>query len=165
MRRNISISVLTAAMMLSGLLVGIAYGNSDGITEPRTIELNTGHCGGPAARCRFYGLKTKGRVDGQILTVNGPMLDVDDSPIGRFRETCTYEGWNANICTQVFSIKAGAHTDPGTVVTTGILGEWIKGLNGDFAITGGTGAYANARGHATKVYDGTDFIFTLYLTP
>ncbi len=39
MRRNIGITVLTAAMLLSGLLVGNAYGGSDEITEPRVIEL------------------------------------------------------------------------------------------------------------------------------
>ena len=44
-------------------------------------------------------------------------------------------------------------------------GEWVQGLNGTFAVTGGTGAYVNVRGHAAKVYDGTDFIFTLHLIP
>ena len=165
MNRRLSVGALAVAMLMSGLLVGVSYGSDGVITEPQVIELNTGHCGEAGARCRFYPLRTEGRADGQILTVNGPMFDVDRDPVGRFRETCTFVGWTTNICTQVFSIDAGPHTERGSVVTTGILGAWIEGVNGEFAVTGGTGAYANVRGQATKVYDGTDFIFTLHLTP
>lgn len=165
MQRRLGIGALSAALLLSGLWVGVSHGGNGGIAEPQAIELNTGHCGGPNTRCRFYGLRTGGTVDGQILTVNGPSIDVDGTVVGRLRETCTYVGWDTNVCTQVFSLKAGPRTERGSIVTTGVLGEWVEGLNGRFAVTGGTGAYVNVRGHAEKVYDGKDFVFTLHLIP
>lgn len=163
--KKTAMATLIAALLTSGLLVGVSHGGAAGIAEPQVIELNTGSCDEPRARCRFYGLRAAGKLDGQILTVNGPITDVEGTIVGRLRETCTYVGWTGNICTQVFTLKPGPFTEGGTVVSTGVLGEWVKGLNGTFAVTGGTGAYVNARGHAAKVYDGTDFIFTLHLIP
>jgi hypothetical protein len=165
MQRKFGVAALSGALLLSGLWVGVSYGGNGGIAEPKLIELNAGHCGGPQTRCRFYGLRTEGKVDGQILTVQGPSTDVDGTAVGRFRETCTYVGGTSNVCTQVFTLKPGPHTERGSIVTTGVLGEWVEGLNGTFAVTGGTGAYVNVRGHAEKVYDGRDFIFTLHLIP
>ncbi|HEY6566566.1 MAG TPA: hypothetical protein VI341_03525 [Actinomycetota bacterium] len=165
MYKTLSIGTLVAVLLSSGLWLGVSLGGQGGISEPEAIEVNTGHCGGPGVRCRFYGLRAEGRVDGQIITVNGPSKDVDGDIVGRLRETCTYEGGNTNICTQVFTMRSGPNIDRGSIVTTGVLGEWVEGLNGTFAVTGGTGAYVNVRGYATKVYDGRDFIFTLHLIP
>ena len=97
--------------------------------------------------------------------MNGPILDIAGDRAGHFRETCTYVGRTRNMCTQVYTLLAGSHTDRGTIITTGILREWVKGVNGRFAITAGTGAYAGRYGQATKVWDGEDFIFTLHLMP
>jgi hypothetical protein len=157
-----SLALATAAAIA---VPAVAWSAHRAIAEPQVIELNTGHCGGAGARCRFYPVRSEGKADGQIITVNGPVLDTGGTVVGRLRETCIYVGWSRSQCTQVFSLKGSDSIGRGSIVTTGILGAWIEGLNGIFAVTGGTGVYTNVRGQALKVWDGTDFIFTLHLTP
>ncbi len=117
---------LSAALLLSGLWVGVSYGGNGGIVEPQVIELNTGHCGEPHTRCRFYGLRTRERSTARSSPCKdrAPMSTV---AVGRFRETCTYVGGTSNVCTQVFTLKPGPHTERGSIVTTGVLGEWVEG--------------------------------------
>lgn len=170
MRHRHRLGILFAMLLVPGMLAGayIGGGNASGetaFTEKQRIVLNTGHCDGPHVRCRVYPLRIDGKADGQIVTVNGPIKDAGGDVMGRMREHCIYEGGVTHVCTQVFKLRSGPTTDRGSVVTTGVLGEWVEGLNGRFAVTGGTGAYAQAQGQATKVYDGRDFIFTLTLIP
>ena len=160
--------MLVVALVTSGVLVGVSRAGGAAVTEPITIELNTGHCDeAERSRCRVYPMTAsdRDRSDGQTVTVNAPVLDVDGTAVGRMREVCTYLGGVTHSCTQVFSLKDGPHTDAGTIVTIGVIGEWVEGVNGELAVTGGTEAYENAGGAAIKVWDGHDFIFTLHLIP
>ena len=59
------------------------------------------------------------------------------------------------------TLKAGPHTQPGTVVTTGIYN-----FGGEtYAVTGGTGAYENVRGYATMVVVDDREVLTPNLIP
>ena len=159
---------IIATLVLPGALAVAYFGGSASSGETTSsdhqrIVLNAGHCGGQHVRCRFFPLRIEGKIRGQIVTVNGPVRDASGDVVGRMREHCIYQGGDTHVCTQVFTLRPGPTTERGNVVTTGVLGEWVEGLNGRFAVTGGTGAYAQSRGEATKVYDGSDFIFTLSL--
>ena len=160
MRRNIGVTVIAAAALLSGSLVGNAYGSSDEITEPRIIELIHGD-----VSVADYPLRdTQGRRSATINVFRGPLLDTDGNEVGSHRCECI----NANAaklgwaCTHIMILKPGPHTERGTVVITGMF----RGFSGESgAVTGGTGAYANARGYSTFTVQDGDFVATLYLTP
>ena len=63
----------------------------------------------------------------------------------------------------MLGLKAGPYTERGTVVTTGIYGGPAD--PDVFAVTGGTGAYANVRGYATQEDGPGRDPFILHLTP
>jgi hypothetical protein len=165
--RKVGIGVLTAALLMSGALVGVSHGGSGGITEPTTIELSLDLCG---RSCRIFELQDPihGRPGTAWVTVSDDaLLDVDGTRVGRQSYQCTTSGpagrgpgtpW---VCTYVVTLADGPYTDAGTVVTTGI---YTFGTD-TFAVTGGTGAYENIRGTATmEAVEGRE-VLTLNLIP
>jgi hypothetical protein len=100
-----------------------------------------------------------------ITLSKDPLFDVDGNEVGFQTEHCTTsEGHGVGtpwVCTYVLKLKAGPHTQAGSVVTTGI---YTFGLS-TFAITGGTGAYENVRGSARMVVVDNREVVTLNLIP
>lgn len=139
--RWIGVGVLATALLISGLLVGISYGG--GVTEPTVVELTSG--------------KVLKEGADQVREV---AKDVDGTRVGKIRWNCDPGiDWH---CTIVYSLLPGDHTGRGTVVATGIFG----GFNGErLALTGGTGAYANAQGFLVLAGDGGELRHTLHLLP
>jgi allene oxide cyclase-like protein len=99
-----------------------------------------------------------------------PLFDVEGTKVGQQSEQCTVsygenKGGTPWVCTYVITLKAGPHTEQGTVVTTGIYDF----DSSTFAVTGGTGAYENVRGYATMELVGTGAdrheVLTLNLIP
>ena len=66
------------------------------------------------------------------------------------------------VCTFLLKLKAGPHTERGTVVTTGI---YRFSDPSTYAVTGGTGAYENVRGYARMEVVHKREVLTLNLIP
>ena len=171
MRGKLMVGVIAAALLLSGGLVGVSFAGAADISEPQVIELSFDDCGGT---CRIFELQDPvfGRPGEAWIVVNDdPLFDVDGAKVGHRSEQCTVsygnrrDGGTPWVCTSVITLKAGPHTELGTVVTTGIFDY----DGSTWAVTGGTGAYANVRGSATveTVGDGDDQheVMTLNLIP
>jgi hypothetical protein len=165
MVRKLSVGLLAAAMLMSGALVGVSYGGGGGITEPQTIELSVDPC---SVRCRFYPLReADGLRTGQVTLTKNPLFDADGNRAGNLNISCTVSdgpgGPTDWVCTYIHTLKAGPYTEQGTVVAHGIY----TGDDGDvFAVSGGTGAYENVRGHATMNYGASpELNYTLTLIP
>ena len=164
MMRKLSVGLTTAALLVSGAMVGVSYGGAGGISEPEVIELSLDLC---SNRCRGFELQAPifGRGTAWIVASDDLLFDVDGTRVGRQSFQCTVPGpW---VCTYVITLKAGPHTEPGTVVTTGIYR--FSDPPEELAVTGGTGAYENVRGYATMELVGTGAdrheLLTLNLIP
>jgi hypothetical protein len=165
MTRKLSVGALVAALLLSGALVGVSFGGGGGITQPEVIELSLNLCGDS---CRGFELRDVafGRRGTALITVSSdPLSDADGTRVGTYSYDCTTSdgrgGGTPWVCTAVVSLKDGAHTDRGTVTTTGIY----RFDTSRFAVTGGTGAYENVRGYATMEVVDKHEVLTLNLIP
>lgn len=162
MSKRIIVGGLATALLLSGALVGVSFGGaSTSITEPQVIELRVDPC---SQVCRHYQFpNSDDRGVGQLTLGENPIFDAEDNRVGRMTLSCVVSdgrrSGNTNwTCTHVLSLTAGPYTERGTVITTGI---WYTGEKDVIAVTGGTGAYENARGAA--VVEGRNY--TLHLIP
>ena len=161
MTRKLSVGVLAAALLVSGALVGVSFGGGGGITQPEVIELSV-ILWDPDS-FRMYGLRDPdyGKGKAVIAVSHDSVFDVDRDDVGSLRQDCV--DW---VCTYVFGLKAGPHTERGTVVATGV---YRFGKPTRFAVTGGTGAYENISGYIDEVAgEGQDedrTFLTLNLTP
>ena len=165
MARKLSVGSIAVAMLISGGLVGVSYGQGGGITEPQVIELSLDLCGDS---CRIFELQdpVHGRDGNALITLaKDPLFDVDGNQVGFQSEHCTTsEGHRVGtpwICTHVLKLKAGPHTEPGSVVTTGIYTFDTS----TFAVVGNTKAYENVRGSARMVVVEGREVLTLNLIP
>ena len=143
MMKKLSVGLLTAALLTSGGLVGVSFGGGGGITEPRLIELHIDVCSHPY----FYLLDPDERVVGQVTLCRSPIFDVDGDRAGTHNISCTVSDRTDWVCTHLYTLKDGPHTDSGTIVTTG---EYTDGDGDVFAVTGGTGAYQDVGGYAVQ---------------
>lgn len=165
MTRKLSVGVIAAALLLSGALVGVSFGGGGGITQPEVIELTLDVCGDS---CRLFELRDPvfGRRGNALIALSkDPLFDVDGNQVGHQSEHCTTSdgtgGGTPWVCTYLLKLNAGAHTEHGTIVTTGI---YRFSDPSRLAVTGGTGAYENVRGYATLV-DAEPATLTLNLIP
>jgi hypothetical protein len=167
MMRKVSVGVIASALLVSGGLVGVSFAGAGGITEPQVIELSLDLCGDS---CRGFELQDPilgRRGTAWIVVSDDPLFDVDGTRVGHQSEQCTVsygrndKGGTPWLCTNVITLKAAPHTEPGTVVTTGIY----KFGGETYAVTGGTGAYGNVRGYATMVVVDDREVLTLNLIP
>jgi len=165
MKRKLMVGAIAAALLVAGGLVGVSYGQGGGITEPQVIELTLDVCGDS---CRLFELQdpVHGRSGNALIALSkDPLFDVDGNEVGFQSEHCTTsEGHGVGtpwVCTYVLKLRAGPHTDPGSVVTTGI---YTFGPS-TFAVIGGTGAYENVRGSARMIVVDQGEALTLNLIP
>jgi hypothetical protein len=151
--------VVASALSASGLLAGISYGKATGTTLPTEIQVfNAGR-----DSIHLYALKDGwGRKTGTLSAFREPVVDLDGVPIGRIRITCLSSARVAWQCTGVASLKAGSHTEQGSITYTGNF----AGFNGEtLAVTGGTGAYEDARGTVMLSIIDDRFARTFILLP
>jgi hypothetical protein len=148
MDRKLSIGVLAAALLLSGLLVGVSYGGPAAIADPQVIELHAG---------KVLGEPVTGKGGEQLGEV---MLGAGGHAVGAARWDMSGGGlnWHATIV----YVLTGGGLDQGTVVAMGMF----RGFNGErLAVAGGTGAYANARGFVRLTVENGNYTHTLHLLP
>ena len=164
MSRKLSIVALTAALLMSGTLVGVSYGGGGGIPEPQVIELVTYGCAtdddDPATGCRVFELTDdEGNRTGTIFRFRTPLSDVDGNPVGQGFLQCDIAKGTGRTCTLVLSLKPGPHTEAGTIVSTGVQPFPPP------AITGGSGAYLNVRGEMSGEEQSDGFHLFVSLIP
>jgi hypothetical protein len=173
MRGRLAVALLAAALFVFGLWAGSSYGEVGGITQPQVLELFTKGCDSRDATCRFFPLEDdERRKSGTIARGNQPLFDMDGNVVGRHRLFCAFAGGTGWFCSRIETIKAGPHTERGTITVSGLF-RLSAGGSGDpskfdtFAVTGGSGAYSNVRGYATEGWDPNReaFAHTFYLTP
>jgi hypothetical protein len=157
-RRRIGAGALVAALLVSGLLVGVSYGGSEAITQPTTIVLTELEGTGIVSAV----LRARGKDTGIMLMSEGHLEDADGNRVGAYRIVCTgWKGGHANMCTRVDSIKPGPYTERGLISSVGLF----RGAERDvYTVTGGSGAYDNVRGDAIERCTG-GCTFTLNLIP
>jgi hypothetical protein len=171
-RWKIVLGVLVGALLVSGLLVGVSYGDDQvrvaSTSDPTVLELwwNTL---GARSEVRYFLIAEDGGRCGdddpvclQITEKDMPLFDVDGNEVGRQLISCSVTdvtGWN---CTYITKIKDGPNTDTGQVVA---IGTKRPSDVHTIVVTGGSGAYENAGGHARQVGQEGKVTYTLYLTP
>jgi len=137
---------LIAALLASGLLVGVSQGGTTRIAAPLTVEL-------------VSGASLKEVTKGIQHQLREEALDDSGTRVGTIRWDCANGAdWH---CTVVYSLR-GSVDERGTVVAAGIF----RGFTGEsLAVTGGTGAYANVRGSIELSVGSDGFTHTLELIP
>jgi hypothetical protein len=159
MAKRLGIGVLAAALLVSGMLMGVSYAGSAGITEPHVIAL---HLGDGGSNKNFPIKDEDGGKSGGLGVFREPLLDADGAQVGSLTSTFFLVRRVAWTDIATFTLKPGAHTEAGTIAIAGNF----KGFNGEsMAVTGGTGAYENVRGFVTLTAEADGFTYTLNLIP
>jgi hypothetical protein len=150
---GIGIGAIVAALLLSGLFVGV----SQGAPGPATIRLQFGK----VLTEHGYPLRdSDGNRSGSISYYKIRLRDADGTEIGRNRSSCPSSADVGTWCTFTLVLDDGPYTDAGTITVTGLF----KGFNGEeSAVIGGTGAYRGASGYATSAVEDGRFIMTVEL--
>jgi hypothetical protein len=139
-------TAIAVAGLLTAGVAGLAAGQGGGLTEPTSMQL------------RSTGVIAEAK-GGQI--VEGA-ADADGSAVGKIYWDCTNAEDVAWFCDAVIALDDAAASGAGTIVVQGLF----DGFNGEsLAVTGGTGAYANARGSATLSLKDDAFTWDLDLIP
>jgi hypothetical protein len=158
MMKKLSVGLLAAALLMSGGLVGVSFGGGGGITEPQLIELHINVCRNPY---HYLLGDPDAKIAGQVTVCRSPIFDVDGDRAGTQNVSCTVSDKTDWVCTHLYTLRDGPHTDSGTIVATG---EYTDGDGDVFAVTGGTGAYQDVGGYAVQE-DGAGINHTLNLIP
>jgi len=137
---------LIAALLASGLLVGVSQGDTTRIDAPLTVELVSGE-------------PLKELTKGIHHQLREEALDTGGARVGTIRWNCANGAdWH---CTVVYSLR-GSVEERGMIVAAGIF----RGFTGEsLAVTGGTGAFANVRGSIELSVGSDGFTHTLELIP
>jgi len=171
--RKLAVGALTGALLMSGLLVGVSHGGSEGDTGT-VIELNWNTRGEGSLIEYFASDPSAGRCEDsdpiclQVTLKEMPIFDQDGTQVGRQHIQCTVGGhlkpaysidW---FCSYVTQLRNGPYTDHGQLTGVG-----VKRPNGDVlvSITGGTGAYEDAGGYIVQTDDTGKVTFSIHLTP
>jgi hypothetical protein len=140
--RFIALAALPA--LAAGVLL-LGSGASAQAPGERTLSLKENERGATFVHIRNTRSKNpNANLQGDLIVFTNPLADASGAVVGRLSATCTTTTGARNFlksvltCTGVLALEDGtltiaANTSPGKPVTTG-------------TVTGGTGAYANARG-------------------
>jgi hypothetical protein len=150
MGKKLIIAVLTGALLVSGLLVGVSQGRGAGShagadRAPTTLVLVSGDTLAEANK-------------GFVHQIREAALDAGGTRVGTIRWNCDQgSDWH---CTIVYGVKDAGGLGQGTIVATGIF----RGFNGEsFAVTGGTGDFASAGGSVTLTVEADAYTHTIEL--
>ena len=145
MTKKLSIGVIAVALLLSGAMVSVSFGGDRAaITQPEVVKLKF-----EDRQIEFLPLvDSEGKWGGQVTLIKRSLFDLDGNLVGIKRVECTAMAGPGWICTIVSSIKDGPNTDKGTVVATGVYNG--QRPSSTFAVIGGTGAYENVGGYASR---------------
>lgn len=161
--RNAAIGVLATALLASGLLMGVSYGDTGraSIAVPTEIQVFIGD--GNGLRSHEYSLRDEdGKASGGLGAYRDPALDADGDPMGNVKVTCISSKSVLAQCTGVATLKAGPYSEAGSITFAGNF----RGFTGETqAVTGGTGAYDNVRGTVTNTVIDDQLVRVFNLLP
>lgn len=112
-------------------------------TSHRTIRVEEEQCTAPASTCSFVDLGSSGASQGDLLVFSVRLLSHGGGdPVGHVIGHCTVTdpASGASACEAVTTLRGG---------TLALEGIFHPGGVSKFAVTGGTGRYAAARGEFT----------------
>jgi len=139
MRATRSIWVVATVALATSMIVGVA---AVGATEPAAVPSGTVVLYSDGGIGQGFDLQNQEGDEATVSVTRDRLKDADGRPVGRHLCHCMQSDF-AWYCSGVIVLVDTALTDAGTILVDGLF----KGYNGEsLAITGGTGAYAGARG-------------------
>jgi hypothetical protein len=140
MKRRLTWAAAALAAVVA-LTAGTAAASNG--TSHRTIRVEEEQCSAPASTCSFVDLGAAGASQGDLLVFSVRLLSDDGSDaVGHVIGHCTVTdpASGASVCEAITTLHRG---------TLALQGIFHPGGVSRFAVTGGTGRYAAARGEFT----------------
>lgn len=106
-----------------------------------------------------FALRNHDKDEASISAAKDQLTDANGTTVGEHNWQCL-ESSLAWYCTGVIALTSASQQGAGMIMVAGLF----EGFNGEsLAITGGTGAYAGARGTVVLTFDGARFARTVKL--
>jgi hypothetical protein len=159
--RRFAVAVGVVAVLAGGVAFALVAPSGAQVPGSQTLVLTE-----KEGAFAFIDVKPKSRQGrtsmGDELVISNPLFDASNKRVGALQAVCTTvkPGREENAH---YVCEAAAHLNNGDILLQAHLREQIGGLVVKGAITGGTDAYANARGTFTSVGEeaSTDtFVYT-----
>jgi hypothetical protein len=154
MRASVAVAAAVAALAAAGTFSVAAVAGGDGGSTIRLFEHDTSHV--------WLDLGPKGHGPGDQFVFAGDVFDREGGDeVGRLGGTCTAVSDDEVLCV------ANLALEDGQIASQGLFDahDLFHGKPVAFPITGGTGAYRDARGEGTvELVNETDAKFVLHLS-
>jgi len=160
-----STRTIAALAALLGLLVApLVLRSSASAQDPssRTITLRETERGGTFDHIRnTKGASQRSNLAGDVIVFTNPIVDAAGKRIGKSSVSCVTTTGSRNFTKSAMSCHGVTELADGSLMLQAIVAPNAPATNG--AVTGGTGAYANARGVFTssESESGSETTFTL----
>lgn len=139
MRTTRSIGVVAVVALATSLIVGVAAAAAKPAAQAPTGNMVLYSDDGIQ---QSFALQNPDGDEASITVAKDRLKDADGKFVGKHHWQCLGSSF-ASYCTGAIALVDTASTDAGTIMVGGLF----EGFNGEtLAITGGTGAYAGARG-------------------
>jgi hypothetical protein len=146
------ISTATALAVLLGLLAAFLLLRSSASAQDagtRTLTLRETERGGTFAHIRnTKGASQRSNLAGDVIVFANPIVDAAGKKIGKTSVGCVTTTGSRNFMKSTLTCHGVTELPDGSLMMQANVGPNAPATNG--AITGGTGAYANARGVFTS---------------
>ena len=146
---------IAALAVLLGLLAALLVLRSSASAQnpgTRTLTLRETERGGTFAHIRnTKGASRRSNLAGDVIVFANPVVDAAGKRIGRTSVGCVTTTGSRNFMKSALTCHGVTELPDGSLMLQAIVGPNAPVTNG--AVTGGTGAYANARGVFTSTED------------
>jgi hypothetical protein len=160
-----STRTLAALAILLGLLAAVLVLRSSASAQDpgtRTLTLRETERGGTFTHIRnTKGAKRQSNLAGDVLAFSNPVVDAAGKKIGRTSVSCVTTTGSRNFMKSALTCHGVTQLPDGSLTMQAILAPNDPETTG--AVTGGTGAYANARGVFTSTEDASGSQTTITL--
>ena len=152
-RRAAGAVLIVAALACAGTAQAGSPANDHG---PKTIHLTEATA---ELQPTFVDTGKPGPSVGDIVVARDGLLDADGSKAGTFNQVCTLVEFIGNPFTSAYECSGSIALQDGTIT---MQGPFVPALaEQSAAITGGTGAYAKARGEVVVRAEADEFVVQL----
>jgi allene oxide cyclase-like protein len=143
---------VAALAVLLGLLAALLVLRSSASAQdpaPRTLTLRETERGGTFAHIRnTKGASQRSNLAGDVIVFTNPVVDAAGKRIGKTSVSCVTTTGSRNFTKSATTCHGVTELPDGSLMMQAIVAPDARTTNG--AVTGGTGAYANARGVFTN---------------
>jgi hypothetical protein len=159
-----STRTIAALAVLLGLVAALLVlrSNASAQDAPRTLTLRETERGSTFVHIRnTQGASRRSNLAGDVLAFSNPIVDAAGKRIGKSSVSCVTTTGSRNFTKSALTCHGVTELPDGSLMMQAIIEPNAPAING--AVTGGTGAYANARGVFTNtaVRGGTRTAITL----